>query len=243
MRGVLFSVLTLFFLADYELGLPPQPDLDLPIVLGHYDPANPAPGPVPRGPETDDPRDEPPPVFFGEEIPTESGSLIYVIDYSGSMDFAGRIDRARQEFARSVSELPPSFKLNVILYDCTLLQWSPHLRPATPEGKAEAIRWVESHSPAGGGTGTGPAVALALAEKGNMAVALLTDGDPNCGAIDIADHRAMIRNVNTQRATISVFGIDAWGEYRTFCQAVAADSGGSYHDVVVAPPAGGKSGW
>ena len=32
---------------DLDLGLPPQPDLDLPVVPEHYDPKNPAPGPVP----------------------------------------------------------------------------------------------------------------------------------------------------------------------------------------------------
>ena len=53
-----------------DLGLPPQPDLDLPVVPEHYDPENPAPGPVPPSADADDPddpRDEPVPIFFGEE--------------------------------------------------------------------------------------------------------------------------------------------------------------------------------
>jgi Mg-chelatase subunit ChlD len=72
---------------------------------------------------------------------------------------------------------------------------------------------------------------VALADKENRSVVLLTDGAPNCGASDIDGHRRMIRAHNTQGATINVFGIAASGTYRSFCQNVATDSGGSYFDV------------
>ena len=66
---------------------------------------------------------------------------------------------------------------------------------------------------------------------------LLTDGEPNCGLYDEYDsfnieaHRNVIRMENRQHAVINVFGIAASGQYRRFCQNVAADSGGSYFDV------------
>ena len=52
-----------------------------------------------------------------------------------------------------------------------------------------------------------------------------------CGANGASGHRSMIRNANSQGATINVFGIAASGSYRAFCQGVAADSGGAYFDV------------
>lgn len=230
-----------FVLFQVDLGLGYQPDLDLPVLPENYDPAKQPPPPVPPG-DHGDPRDEPPPVFYGEEIPTESASLVYVLDFSGSMSYGNRVDTAKAEFRRSVSELPPTFRLNVVIYDCSIISWSAKAKPATPDAKADAIKWVESQHPAGGGTATGPAVALGLAEKENLAVALLTDGDPNCGADRHEGHRAMIRHANSQGAVITVFGIDAWGEYRVFCQNVAADSGGAYFDVPSTVPSKGKGG-
>jgi hypothetical protein len=217
------------------LGLPPQYDLDLPVDKATYDPAYQPPAPAPRN-DDGDPRDEPAPVFFGEEIETQGTSLIYVLDFSGSMTYAGRVDKLKQEFESSINGLSPSFRFNVITYDCAMLRWASTMRPATPENKAAAIAWVKRQQPKGGGTGTGPAVALGLSEKSNLAIVLLTDGDPNCGALDREGHRQMIRTANTQGATISVFGIDATGEYRRFCQDVASDSGGAYHDVATGTP-------
>jgi hypothetical protein len=41
----------------------------------------------------------------------------------------------------------------------------------------------------------------------------------------------MIRDANTQGASVNVFGIAASGSYRAFCQGVASDNGGQYFDV------------
>lgn len=234
MHAALLALWSVFFQAGSSLDLSWQPDLDLPVQPAAYDPSARPPRPPPR--DEGDPRDEPLPVFYGEEIPSESPSLVYVLDFSGSMSHGSRLAAAKGEFRRSVSELPPVFRLNVVVYDCALLLWSTGAREATPENKAGAIQWVEGLYPAGGGTATGPAVALALAEKENLSVILLTDGDPNCGADFYAGHRSMIRDANTQGASITVFGIDAWGDYRGFCQDVAADSGGGYFDLVTIPP-------
>lgn len=216
-------------------------DLDLPVDR----PAAPAP-PV----DPVDPRDKPPPIIYGEEIPSESDTIFYVIDVSCSMDWdhasyvgldgdlkvGPRIDRARCELTRSILGLPSNFSFNIVAFECGRALWSSGMREASAANKAAAAAWVAALRPLGG-TGTGPATAVALAEKANLSVVLLTDGAPNCGAgdpwgWDVMDaHRDMIRDANTQRATITVFGIAASGEYRAFCNEVAADSGGSYFDV------------
>ena len=201
----------------------------------------------PPGEDIDEeaPRDgEPPPVFYGEEIDTENDTIVYVLDISCSMGWdnqtyttldggtakGNRLARAKAEVGRSIMGLSENFRFNVIAYNCGTRQWAQELLPADEGNKNSALAWVFALNE-GGGTGTGPATALGLSFKENNNVILLTDGAPNCGASGIDGHRQMIRSANTQGAVIDVFGISASGQYRSFCQSVASDSGGSYFDV------------
>lgn len=198
--------------------------------------------PVTSAGATDDPRDEPPPVFFGEEIEVDDGALVYVIDCSGSMlhrerttpggqrDGPSRMQRAQAELTRSIAGLPRTLRFNVVAYSCAMAVLWPEALRATEENKAAALAFVAGMTP-DGLTGTGPASALALSDRSAKALVLLTDGAPNCGANGHEGHRAMIARANAQRAAINVFGIDASGDHRVFCVNVASDSGGTYVDV------------
>jgi hypothetical protein len=231
-------------------------ELDLPLtkpVLAQPQP----PPPAPDDGDEDDPRDEPPPIIYGEEINSESDTIFYVIDISCSMDWdrqsyttldgsranGNRMERAKTELSRSIMGLSRNFKFNCLAYDCGTRMWQGSMKEADDANKASALGWVRSLQPTGA-TGTGPACAQALAnDRTNLSVVLLTDGAPNCGVPEdnnwynwsesavIAGHRRMINDGNSQRATINVFGIAASGTYRSFCVAVASDSGGSYFDV------------
>ncbi|MCW8138893.1 MAG: VWA domain-containing protein [Planctomycetota bacterium] len=251
------------------LGAVDRSDLDLPVMVPVYDP-NPKPKPshtipgdfmpppprdfpLPPRPDGGDPRDEPPPVFFGEEIDSNTNSIIYVIDNSGSMTLSvepftdetgevvrngNRLDRAKAELRRSISSLPDTFFFNVIFYDeCTLSCWSNKQR-ATSANKQYAFSWIAGVQPAGW-TNTGMAVSQALRDKDNRSIVLLSDGSPNfldcamhyVGTFD--QHRDLIRNENTQGATINAFGIGIASDIdaRSFMLAVAADNRGSYVEV------------
>ncbi len=204
------------------------------------------PTPPVQDPPADDPRDEPPPTIYGEEIDTTNNTIFYVIDISCSMDWDNqsyttldgrrangpRIDRAKAELQRSISGLPQNFKFNIVAFSCSTRTWQRQMQEATDANKQSAMGWVRGLQPTDA-TGTGPGTCLALADRNNMTVVLLTDGAPNCGTYEQteASHRNMIRNGNSQHATINVFGIAAYGSYRAFCQNVASDSGGSYYDV------------
>jgi len=217
-------------------------DLDLPMERPAYVGEEPEP-PV-EEPPLDDPSDEPPPVLYGEEIVSENDTLVYVIDSSGSMrrdrqsyttadgqvETGSRMDRAKAEITRSIMGLAPNFRFNIVTYNCNTRVWQQALVPADDANKQAAVAWIESLNP-NGGTATGPATALGLGNKDNMAVVLLTDGRPNCGANGHEGHRQVVRTNNTQGAVINVFGIAASGSYREFCQNVAADSGGKFVDV------------
>jgi len=219
--------------------------LDLPITPIHFGDQIPDYGPKPSEDDnTEDPRDTPPPTIYGEEIDTETDTIIYVLDISCSMGWdpqsyttldgvissGPRLDRAKVELAKSIMGLSDNFKFNVIAYDCSTRQWKRSLVEADAKNKQSAVSWASELAPTGS-TATGPGTALALADKENASVVLLTDGMPNCGAEGAAGHRAMIASANSQGATINVFGIAASGSYRAFCQAVAGDSGGRYFDI------------
>jgi hypothetical protein len=218
-----------------------QPALDLPERPENYV-RLPAPPPVPTPPATESaPKDEPPPTIYGEEIDSDSEAIVYVIDRSGSMlhrdrdpatnkrTLPSRWEKARAELARSVSGLPSKVRFNLIAYDCALIRLWPATKPASDANKATALAWLEAIEP-DGLTATGPAAALALSDRSVGAVVLLTDGEPNC-SLSTERHRAMIRNANSQRVPIHVFGINANSAQRAFCMAVASESGGSYFDV------------
>lgn len=224
-----------------------QDGLDLPVTpprFGDKVNATPIPGPDEDDDDGQDPRDTPPPVFYGEEIDSEKDTIYYVIDIScsmgwdlqfyttdeGGISLGHRLSRAKAELIKSVSGLSENFKFNIIAYDCGIRSWQTALQEATEPNKQSAKAWVMALIQTGA-TGTGPATAAALADKENTSVILLTDGAPNCGANDPSGHRSIIRNANTQGAVIDVFGIAASGSYRSFCQGVASDSGGSYHDI------------
>lgn len=210
------------------------------------------PWPEPIEQPGEQPTEEMPPVFFGEEIPFTNPSVIYVIDDSGSMTMAtdpfigtdgtvqngSRLDRAKAELIRSINQLPGTFEFNVVFYDeCAFSCWDSKQK-ANDANKAAAVSWVAAIQP-DGWTNTGLAVATALADKGNTTVVLLSDGAPNfldCTlsyAATSEEHRQLISTSNTQGARINCFGIGISSDpaARSFMQQVASDSGGSYTDV------------
>lgn len=225
--------------------------LDLPITDPRLQKKVAGPPPPPEPLEYLDPTDEPP-IFYGEEIDLEDDSLIFVIDGSGSMSFpangaqrgrmAGELSRwdvVKAELKKSINAMSENIEFNIVKYACDIVFWSDTMKPANEANKASASAWLDRfvHGRTAwdgihGGTGTGPAVAAALGVKDNLNIVLLTDGEPNCpwGHDSFNEHRNAIRINNTQGAVIDVFGVVASGQHRAFCQAVAADSGGSYYD-------------
>lgn len=212
--------------------------LDLPVAPPQRGDAPPE---APEEEDEEDPRDTPPATFYGEEIDTETDEIVYVIDASGSMVSTGydayvtpdgrpsqgtRWDRAAAETIKSIRNLADNFRFNVILYNCSVTQWRSSLVDADPPNKQAAEAWLRGVNWANGGTGTGPATVIGL-RQGSEHVVLLTDGEPNCGS---NDHARMIQ-LHNPGATIDVFGIQARGQWRAFCQRVARENGGRYVEV------------
>jgi len=228
---------------------PVEKDIDLPVDQPQL--KLPPQPPQPPPPPTPVDKPNPPPTIYGKDLKSENGTIIYVIDISGSMGWdmgqyttpdgktanGCRLDRAKAELTKSVMTLPKSFKFNMFSFDCGVYQWQGGLVDATDANKSSGMGWISQLQPQGA-TGTGPAMSSALGLKDNKLVVLLTDGAPNCGAGDesgdsscLRAHLSMVTGNNSQHAVINVFGIGATGEFKQFCMDVASQNGGNYVDV------------
>lgn len=185
--------------------------------------------PKPDPPVEDDPRDTPPPTIYGEDILSSRETVVFVLDRSGSMSLGepSRLDRAKRELRIAISSLPDSWEFGVCTYGTSIWHLAPNLIVASPTNKAEAIKWVNGMA-ASGSTHTGPAMVDSFNRYDSDFYVLITDGVPANGT---EWTRNTIRDGNVRGATINVFGVEASGTFRAFCQGVASDSGGHYTDV------------
>jgi len=205
---------------DLDLDLPAQAPVYIPPWLRvPQPPIIPPPPPI----IIDPPPVEVPPSIYGKDIVTPSGSIVYVIDISGSMGWemgqyttpegktaiGCRLDRAKAEITKSINSLPKNIRFNLEAYDCSFQccfngEGNLLLLPASIENKAKAIAWLGQLTPQGA-TGTGGAMynVLYYAPE-NLLYVLLTDGAPNCGGGPGVDndqttlnaHLSIIRNGN-----------------------------------------------
>jgi hypothetical protein len=184
--------------------------------------------------------------LYGEELPTEIATIVYVIDSSCSMDSQWqtftdeygnnasgyRIDRAKSEVIAAINELSDDFMFDVLEFTCTWSLCFGGLEDADEGNKEFARDFVNSLklNPKGA-TATGPCVAWALQHYESRVFILVTDGDPNVlksgsGRVDWQTHALMIREANTEGATIHVIAISPTSEQMIeFNRTVTAQNG------------------
>ncbi|OGG37433.1 hypothetical protein A2110_01315 [Candidatus Jorgensenbacteria bacterium GWA1_54_12] len=198
------------------------------------------------------------PSFFDQELEVQNERIIFVIDQSGSMGWAGisytdpftgrpaigtMMDRAKAEVIRAITALPATWRFSVVAFDCGVRAWRFTTAMAVAENKADASTWVWALMPMGA-TNTSEGVIRALMmDRECLTVALLTDGAPNCfcpptvsgtGSWDAYAracndwHLGRVLLNNTQGATINTFGIGASGLYEQFLMNMAMQTGGTY---------------
>ena len=111
--------------------------------------------------------------FFG--VPGTMGSVVYVIDLSGSMS-GDRLHRANAELVRSINELEPEQSFGVVYFNTESFPVfsTSKLMKATPSRKRLVVEKVDAMVSAGG---TDPSKALvdALSLRPDL-IFLLTDG-------------------------------------------------------------------
>lgn len=187
-----------------------------------------------------------PPQLYGEELPAEIATIVYIIDCSCSMDSQWqtffdengnnasgyRMDRAKSEVITSIRKLDENINFDVIEFTC---RWSTCFmgpQEATRDNKETAIAFVRGFKlDPKGATATGSCVAWALKNYPDATFILVTDGDPNVlesgsGRVEWRTHLEMIRDANSSEATIHVLAVSPTSkEMNHFNESVAAENG------------------
>ena len=198
--------------------------------------------------EDEDALPEPPP-FFGEDGNAgEKMKIVWNLDRSGSMAWAGgtfvgpdgtpttgsKWDRAKAETIIALSQLTPEWEFGIVTYACNRSLFEQSLVEATPDNIARATAWLEGQRPFGG-TGIGPAQKEAFELLSRSTVEgpgtgwLLSDGCANCGARDDAAHLAVALSGNHDGHVLNTIGIG--GACPWLLQKLAEATGGTYTHV------------
>lgn len=174
--------------------------------------------------------------YYGIDI--HAKRMMFIIDHSGSMKHYwggySRLERAKHELIRAITELPEDAKFGIIFYHTTVKQWRNILLPADEENKREAIQFVNRLG-LGDKTNTYGALRKSLEFDDELeAVFVLTDGRPTAGQIvapmaivnDVL-HRNRFRHLN-----FNTIGIAVEGPTEAFLRRLAEESNGEYRQAM-----------
>ena len=163
--------------------------------------------------------------FFGVEA--RGTRFAYVVDVSGSMNIAGKIDLLRQELAKSIEALLENAEFLVVLYnsDASPLGGRTAWVEGTPAGKRWARAALAKVS-AGGGTNPLPGFEIVFGRRPRPdAIYFMTDGEFDAQvAVDIM---RMNSEARIPIHCITFVNKDA----EELMRRIATHSGGSYHHV------------
>jgi hypothetical protein len=191
-----------------------------------------------RGPRDPRPEGEPPPAVAGgpsvtgEEggttfygITTHSERVLFVLDFSGSMNFPAtegdaakkKVDVLREEFRRATTGLPDGATLGVVGFSVDVRLWRKEPAKRDAKSAADAVQWVDRQEVVGGTNiydALEKAFQLATPKdpKGEPVfdtMYFMTDGTPTAGKVTNAEQiRADVRRWNlSKRVRLHVVGM------------------------------------
>jgi HEAT repeat protein len=169
--------------------------------------------------------------YYG--LPIYASRLLFVMDTSMSMR-GSRIDAAKRELVKVITELPPGVYFGVLVFNARVGTWERELMVASQQNKARATAFVWSQ---GLSNQTASYDALEAAfEFDTEAVYFLTDGQPYGGKIVRPEEIvAVITKLNrTRRVTINSIGIGVGrpgSVFDTFLKTLAGQNYGAYRRV------------
>lgn len=155
--------------------------------------------------------------FYG--IESHSTRVLFVLDFSGSMNWAGsdrdekvtKIDVLRQEMKKSLAALPDGAVFDLIAFSTDVRPWKKEPQVRSAKTAAEALLWVQK-MPADGGTNIGDVFEVAFKMMGAGlqkdrteppafdTVFFMTDGRPTVGKLtDTGRLLAAVRRWNEGR--------------------------------------------
>ncbi|MCM2375158.1 VWA domain-containing protein [Aporhodopirellula aestuarii] len=173
--------------------------------------------------------------YYGIDL--NAGRMLFVIDRSGSMKkpayYTTRLQSAKQELVRVITELPPEAEFSIMLFDTYIQSWKDELLPATEENKLDAIAFTNRILP-GDKTNTHGVLSSALEFDDQLeAVFVLTDGQPTTGKIFRPD--AIIRDIvgrnRNRHLKFHTIGFGVEGITSEFLATLADQTGGEFREV------------
>ena len=164
-------------------------------------------------------------------VPVLSNRIVFLLDISGSMsELSGsesRIDQAKKELQRVLSQLGSGAQVNMVFFDERIEPWKKGLVPIKANLK-EAHAVVQKVAPRGQ-TNIFDALEFAFANKEADTIYLLSDGDPTNGrVIDPDDILREVHKLNRLRQI--VIHTISFGASR-FMRELAAENGGQYIEI------------
>ncbi len=170
----------------------------------------------------------------GREIPFEdapNSNLVFLIDTSGSMNSANKIELLKKSMRLLVENLGSMDRVAIVVYAGS----AGVVLPSTPANNRNAITGALENLSAGGSTNGGEGIRLAykIAEQnyikgGINRVILATDGDFNVGTTNQSDLTRLIEAKRETGVFLTVLGF-GMGNYKDDTLEKIADSGnGNY---------------
>jgi hypothetical protein len=156
--------------------------------------------------------------------------IVFIMDTSLSMRGA-RIEAAKRELIKAISELPDATHFSVLVFNSRATAWQAQLVPATSENKESACRFVASQE-LGPNTASYDALEAAMTFDAE-AIYFLTDGAPFGGKVtQPAQIVTVITRLNRlRRMTINSIGIGVGADgnvFDAFLKALATSNYGQY---------------
>ncbi len=167
-------------------------------------------------------------------IPTDnlpSSNLVFLVDVSGSMNWANKLPLVKEAFKLLVDQLRPTDRVAIVVYAGA----AGVVLPSTPGNQTATIKDALDKLSAGGSTAGGEGIKLAykIAQEnfikgGNNRVILASDGDFNVGVSGESELQQMVEEKRKSGVYLSVLGF-SMGNYKDNKMETLADKGnGNY---------------
>jgi len=143
--------------------------------------------------------------------------IVFVVDTSGSMRWNNQMEQAQAALVKCVESLGERDRFGIVSFATDVRTFNSELMAATAENRKKAVEWVKRLEPLGG-TDINEALLKALemapkttegsqSKRRPFMVVFLTDGEPTVGVDDPLKILKNVKDANTVRARLFVFGV------------------------------------
>ena len=167
-----------------------------------------------------------------ENLP--ASNLVFLIDVSGSMYGATRLDLVKSSLKLLVNNLRDKDKVAIVVYAGS----AGEVLPSTPGSDKQKIREALDNLTAGGSTAGGAGIQLAykIAQKnfidgGNNRIILCTDGDFNVGVSSVSGLESLIEEKRKSGVFLTVLGY-GMGNHKDNRMQTLAEKGNGNHAYI-----------